>query len=140
MLIELMLTGNDAIERIAHEGGVSLFEDPFWREVADDVLHGSGAEGETATLVERLPGEMRARVAAAWLGESPYGGDRARLLNDCIEFIRRVRSRRRLRELLEEIRAAEAAGDELRIREGLEQWRALVATGEAETAALPGQD
>ncbi len=140
MLIELMLTGNDAVERIEHEGGVSLFEDPLWREVADDILHGAGAEGETATLVERLPGEMRARVAAASLGEDPYGSDRARLMNDCLEFIRRGRSRRRQRELLEEIRAAEAAGDELRIRAGLERWRALVATSEAETTAPSGQD
>jgi hypothetical protein len=61
-------------------------------------------------------------------------------MNDCLEFIRRGRSRRRQRELLEEIRAAEAAGDELRIRAGLERWRALVATSEAETTAPSGQD
>jgi DNA primase len=133
MLIELMLTGTDAVERVAREGGAALFDDPDWRSMAEEILGDGAGAGSTAMLVERLPDEMRARVATALLAEDPQSGDRSQLLTDCVEFIRRARGRRRSRELLEQIRAAEAAGDEPRMREGLEQWRAHVAAGDADS-------
>jgi hypothetical protein len=130
MLVELMLTGNDAIERVAREGGALLFEDAGWRDLAQTILEQTGKAADRRELVERLPPDMRSRVAAAFLGEEAEGTDRVRLLEDCIEFIRRRRGRRRIREVLEEIRAAEAAGDNARVQERLQQWRALVGAGD----------
>jgi len=130
MLVELMLTGNDAIERVSREGGAVLFDDAGWRDLAQTILEQAGKTPDQRELVERLPPDMRSRVAAALLGEEEEGADRAQLLEDCIEFIRRRRGRRRMREVLEEIRAAEAAGDNARVQEGLQQWRALVGAGD----------
>jgi len=126
MLVELMLTGSDAIERVAREGGASLFEDAGWRALVEAILEHAQAEADPTALVERLPPEMRSRVAGALLGEVCEGARREQLLDDCLAFIRRREGRRRMRQVLEEIRAAEAAGDEARIREGLQRWRALV--------------
>jgi len=131
-----MLTGNDAIERVAREGGASLFEDAGWKTLAGAILERSRSAADPRALVESLPPEMRSRVAAALLGEESEGADRVQLLEDCLDYIRRRRGRRRQRILLEEIRAAEAAGDDVRLREGMQQWHALV--GESEPATPSG--
>ena len=133
MLIELMLTGNDAIERVAREGGALLFEDAGWKTLAGAILERSRSAADPRTLVESLPPEMRSRVAATLLGEESEGAYRVQLLDDCLDYIRRRRGRRRLRKVLEEIRAAEAAGDDARLREGMQQWRALVGESEPTT-------
>ena len=135
MLIELMLTGNDAIERVDSEGGASLFEDAGWKTLAGAILERSRSAADPGALVEGLPPEMRSRVAAALLGGESEGADRVQLLEDCLDYIRRRRGRRRLRKVLEEIRAAEAVGDDVRVREGLQQWRALVGESEPTTPA-----
>jgi DNA primase len=129
LLIELMLTGGDAVERVARDGGLSLFETPAWRSLAEEVLRCVAEGVETAPLVERLPAEMRARVAVALLGDAPVAVDRGRLLDDCMVFIERRRQRRRVRDVLEEIRVAEASGDDRGMRDGLRRWQELVGGG-----------
>jgi DNA primase len=131
MLIELMLTGTDAVERVAREGGASLFEDSRWRELGEAILGRTESDDDKTELVERLPPEMRERVAATLLGERSEETNRQRLLDDCLGFIRKRQGRRRVREVLEEIRAAEAAGDDIRMQERLQEWRSLVASGDA---------
>jgi DNA primase len=139
LLIELMLTGGDAVERVAREGGVSLFEEPAWRTLTETILEQAHTGADPSALLDRVPPEMRERAATALLGEQETTGNRAQLIDDCLAFIRRRQERRRMRQVLEEIRAAEAAGDEERVREGLRQWRALVAPGATGAPVSGGQ-
>ncbi len=134
LLIELMLTGGDALARVVHEGGVALFEDPSWREIAATIIARASGGADPSDVVERLPPEMRRRVAARLLQDDD-DTDRERLLSDCLDFVRRRRGRRQVREAVERIRAAETSGDEARLREGLEEWRTLVRPDGAESAA-----
>lgn len=134
LLIELMLTGRDAIERVMEAGGAALFEDADWSSLAQSIIDGAQAGADPTMLMDQLPGEMRSRVAAAILREPGVEADRAQLLEDCLVFIRRRVEKRRLREAVEAIRSAEAAGDEVRIREGLDHWRSLVEPTDAESS------
>jgi DNA primase len=127
LLIEIMLTGNDALARVVDAGGVALFEDAGWREIAATVIARASEGADPSDVLERLPPEMRQRVAAQMLrNEDEDETDRERLLSDCLDFVRRRRERRMVRETVERIRAAETAGDETRLRAGLEAWRTLV--------------
>jgi DNA primase len=138
LLVELMLTWPAAVERIVREGGPVLFDDAEWRSLAEEIIERVRGGADPSMLIERLPADMRSRVAAALLQDaadsaaSADSADREQLLEDCVAFIRRRRGRRRVREALEEIRAAEAAGDQDRVRRGLRDWSALVrAEGDA---------
>jgi DNA primase len=132
LLVELMFTWPEAIERVVEEGGAALFDNPAWRDLAQAIIDGVRMGQDPTMLVERLPEERRTRVAATLLREDESPPDQEQLFLDCLTYIRRRRDRGRVREALEEIRAAEAAGDEARIRQGLRQWRALVETSQAE--------
>ena len=125
LLVELMLTGTDAVQRVIQEGGASLFEDPGWRAIAESIVDRVRQGADPSDVIERLPGEMRRRVAATLLHDEAKA-DRARLLADGLEFVRRRRERRQVRQALEDIRAAEAAGDPEALRERIRRWRSLV--------------
>jgi DNA primase len=126
LLVELMLTWPGAVERIVQEGGPVLFDDEQWRTLAEEIIERTHSGADPSMLVERLPPDTRNRVAAALLQDGADAADGSQLLEDCVAFIRRRRGRRRVREALEEIRAAEAAGDQDRVRRGLRNWNALV--------------
>ena len=141
LLVELMLTWPGAVDRIVREGGAVLFDDAQWRTLAEQIIEQAGSGADPSMLVECLPADTRNRVASALLQDSAEGADSAQLLEDCVAFIRRRRSRRRVREALEEIRAAEAAGDQDRVRRGLRNWNALVrAEGDDGVSEVEGAD
>jgi hypothetical protein len=140
LLIELMLRWPAAIDRVVREGGSALFADPQWRDVARDIIEQARDGVDPSMLLERLPAEMRTRVAAALLYEDEDPSGRQQLLEDCMAFLRRRHDRRRVRETREKIRAAEAAGDHDGVRRGLQEWRTLVgATNGADSAAADGR-
>jgi len=134
LLVELMLTWPGAVDRIVEEGGPVLFDDDQWRSLAEDIIERARSGADPSMLIERLPADTRNRVAAALLQDAADSADREQLLEDCVAFIRRRRGRRRVREALEEIRAAEAAGDQDRVRRGLSDWNALVRAEGGESA------
>ncbi len=139
LLVELMLTWPGAVDRIVQEGGPVLFDDAQWRSLAEEIIERTRSGADPSMLIERLPADTRSRVAAALLQDGADAADGAQLLDDCVAFIRRRRGRRRVREALEEIRAAEAAGDQDRVERGLRNWSALV-RAESDESLPEGRD
>jgi DNA primase len=125
LLVELMLTRPGARARVEREGGAALFDDSGWRVLAESVIALERDGADPSSVVERLPPEMRGRVAATLLREADGETETDRLLDDCLHFLRRRGERRRVRAAVEQIRAAEATGDEGRLQEGLRRWQTL---------------
>ena len=102
MLAELIRTTQGQLRAIERETGLSA-----------------------AALVQSLPRALRDRVAARLLGDDAGQEGREREFADCVAAIRRRRESDAQRRLREEIRAAEARGDETAARAARQQWQEL---------------
>jgi len=123
LLVELMATDPVLAGRVGREDVIAEFEHPTWREAAE-ALAGPAAESERAAVLDRLPKEVRDRVARRLLGEFE-DEDRERALADCVAAIRARRQRRAQGRLREELRAAEARGDTAGALEAMRRLRDL---------------
>ena len=112
MLVELMAEDTGFARRVAATGIIAEFQHPEWRRTAE-TLAAAGEEGDRVALLEALPRELRDRVVSRLLADQPGAAeDRERALADCIAAIRRRRQQDLTRRLREDLRAAEARGDE----------------------------
>jgi DNA primase len=112
MLVELMAEDTGFARRVAASGIIAEFQHPEWRRTAE-TLAAAGEEGDRVALLEALPRELRDRVVSRLLADQPGAAeDRERALADCIAAIRRRRQQDLARRLREDLRAAEARGDE----------------------------
>lgn len=113
LLVE-MIAGDPAVgERVAGCGILAEFTDQHWRQLAERFIAAGDGPGRSA-LLEELPPAMRERVARRLLGDE--GGEaqqeRERAIVDCIGALRAARAKRTRLAVLEELKAAEAQGDE----------------------------
>ena len=109
--------------RVRDAGVIAEFQHPEWRATAEAIAAAAGA-AEPAALVQSLPRALRDRVAARLLGDDPAEREnREQEFADCVAAIRRRRESDAQRRLREEIRAAEARGDEMAARTARQQWQ-----------------
>jgi DNA primase len=109
LLVELMAADPAVAARVRAEDVVGDFEHPAWRRAAETLTAGDAPD--RAALLATLPRDLRDRVARRLLGEIA-DEDRERAVADCIARIRARGQRRARGRLREELRAAEARGDE----------------------------
>jgi hypothetical protein len=78
-------------------------------------------------VIDCLPTEVARRVAAGLLGEGAVASaDRLQVARDCIERIEQRRHRAQTKEVLVQLREAEARGDDLQFREHLKRQNELL--------------
>ncbi len=118
LLLELMVSDPVAAERVDAAGGVTLFDDPTLRAVAEDVIAAARrAEPiDPAVVLSRLDDATAARVTRRLIAERSENeteeGDIPALVDECLAFLRRRASRRRSQAVLREIRVADAECDD----------------------------
>ncbi|HJQ73733.1 MAG TPA: DNA primase [Gaiellaceae bacterium] len=124
MLVELMAEDPAVAERVVASGVIEEFQHPEWRRTAESLVAAlRGAQ--PGDLVAALPPAMRDRVVRRLLAADDRLEEREKATADCIAAIRRRRQQSALHRLTEEIRAAEARGDDaaaeaaMRRRQGL---------------------
>ena len=123
LLVELMAADPSVAARVRDAGVIAEFQHPEWRATAEAIAAAAGA-AEPAALVQSLPRALRDRVAARLLGDDPAEREnREQEFADCVAAIRRRRESDAQRRLREEIRAAEARGDEMAARTARQQWQ-----------------
>jgi DNA primase len=108
LLVELMALEPRLASMVHASGVIAEFEEPEWRTIAETIV-ASAQSDAPATVIERLPRELRDRVVRRLLDAE--SGDRERMLADCIARIRDRRRSRTQLALKETLRAAEARGD-----------------------------
>jgi DNA primase len=121
LLVSLVLRRPEVALRIDAEGGFALFETNEWRaigeEVADKVRRGVAVDA--ATILSRLEDPIAARVAGRLLEDGPTEEAAARIVDDCLVKLRELSSKRRRREMIQEIRDHDARGEHALADEGL---------------------
>jgi DNA primase len=128
-LVELMAADPAVTSRVRAENIIAEFQHPAWRRTAE-TLAGADAEPDRAAVVQALPRDLRDRVARRVLGEIE-DEDRERAVADCIA---RIRERRLHARLLEEMRAAEARGDQAAFEAAWRRLQSLKSPDHAEKA------
>ena len=125
LLVELMAADPTVAARVRASGVIADFQHPEWRHTAEAIVAAAGS-ADPAALVQSLPRALRDRVAARLLGDDTEERDsREREFADCVAAIRRRRESDAQRIVREEIRAAEARGDEKAARAARQQWQEL---------------
>jgi len=108
-------------ERVREANVIADFEHPAWRRAAETLAAGAS---DPAVVVEALPPDLRERVVRRLLGEVEEE-DRERAIADCIARIQGRPTRRLQARLREELRAAEARGDDAAADAAIRQLRDL---------------
>ena len=135
MLVELMAEDAAVAERVAACGIIAEFQHPEWRRTAE-TLATAGPEADRVALVQALPRELRDRVARRLIDERPDATvEREQALADCIAAIHRRRRRLTLGRLTDQLRAAEARGDDAAADAVKRQLMTLMDAEHAEKAA-----
>ena len=124
-LVELMAADPSVAARVRASGVIADFRHPEWRRTAETIAAAADA-ADPAALVQSLPRALRDRVAARILGDDPHEREaREREFADYVAAIRRPRESDARRRLQDEMRAAEARGDEAAARAARQQWQEL---------------
>ena len=124
LLVELMAADPSIAERVRAGGLIGDFQHPDWRRTAEAIAAADAAD--PAALVQSLPRALRDRVAARMIADDPDDRSaRERAFADCAAAIRRRRETDAQRRAREEMRAAEARGDEPAARAARQQWQEL---------------
>ena len=128
-LVELMAADPAVVSRVRAANVIADFQHPAWRRTAETLL-GADAEADRTAVLEALPRDLRDRVARRTLGEFE-DEDRERAVADCIA---RILGRRLHARLLEEMRAAEARGDQAAFEAAWRQLQSLKSTDHTQKA------
>jgi DNA primase len=110
LIVELLAVDPSVAPRIAAEDIVREFENDECRAAAEQLL-GAADEDTRRQVVEELSPALRDRIVQRVLHDDS-DEDRAQMVSDCIDRIRRARIRRQRRELRVDLQAAEVRGDE----------------------------
>jgi DNA primase len=126
-LVEAMAFDREAA-RIAAEAGIfEAFNSATLAEAGRAVVVAWQCGQGHEAIVDRLPPELSARVAAGVLGEGPVSDvSQAQIARDCIARIRARALRQRTRELQASLQEAESTGDDTRVRQELERASELL--------------
>lgn len=115
LLVRLMIHAPELIPTVAKEEIVTEFESPVLQRVAEALMSAFQKRGkiDLAEILGPLEGEERERLYEfAFQGRDLEGGDREKILSDCVQKIRAKKLSRVREELLRKIRASEREGGE----------------------------
>jgi DNA primase len=121
-LVEVMALDREVAALVSHREILAGFSSATLAEAGRAVLAAWENEASSASAVDHLPASVAERVAAGLLGEGAIAhGDRLRVARDCIERVEQRKRRLEASEIRAKLRQAEAAGDEVRLREQIRQ-------------------
>lgn len=125
-LLEVMALDRDVASLVAHRGVLERFSSPALAAAGRALLAAWDKDQSAGSAVDQLPVAVAQRVTAALLGEGVYAeGDRLQVARDCIDRVERRARSLQAREVLANLRQAEAVGDDVRSREQLQRHIAL---------------
>ncbi len=121
-LVEAMALDRDVAALVSQRAILAGFSSPTLAEAGRAVVAAWEREASSASAIDHLPASVAERVTAGLLGEGAIAqGDRLRVARDCIERVEQRKRRLEAREIRANLRQAEAAGDDVRLREQLRQ-------------------
>jgi len=118
MVVRLMVHDPDVIPTISKEGVVKEFENPVLQKIAEvlEDLYQRKGRLDLPEALANFEEELKGRLCEFVFQESGLeGGDRGKILQDCIQKIREKRLKRERGELLKRIKEAEKHPEEKRL-------------------------
>ncbi|MEJ2200541.1 MAG: DNA primase [Desulfuromonadaceae bacterium] len=118
MLLRLMIEDERVRTAVAEEGVNSLFFDASRQAIAGQILAAVGDDGNIieSMLFDRLNEEQKAILSGILVrDEQAFAEERQRIVQDCRQTVRKENLKRRIRELDQQMQAAEQAGDRQRL-------------------------
>jgi DNA primase len=126
-LVETMALDHNAALLVAQANVLTAFRSATLAEAGQAILAAWEGGESGASVVDRLPGPLAARVAARVVGEDPASAaDHLQVARDCIERIKSRTLRLQTRAVRDSLQQAEASGDERRLREQLQRAAELL--------------
>lgn len=126
-LVEAMALDREVALLAAQREILDRFSSARLVDAGRAVLAAWQRENNSAPAIDQLPADLAARVTAGLMGEGAIAGcDRIQVARDCMERIERRRQRAEARQVLVQLREAEASGDDARLREQLKQKNDLL--------------
>lgn len=127
LLLQLMLCDPAVRQQVALEGPASLLQDPDRRELAEAICGLGPDQGAEILLdADRLSSEQAAVLSGILMRDgAAVAEDRERIFSDCRRSMENVSLKARGRQLLQDLSAAEQAGDEPRQKALLEEYAKL---------------
>lgn len=125
-LVSLLLADGTLVAVIGARNVVDLMEESVWRELARDMIASArdGRSIDPAEALDRLPDQLRARVAARLLDDSLGNRERReRMMEDCIRSMERAARRRHNAGVLGDLRKTEQLRAGEIPHETLTDWR-----------------
>ncbi len=119
-LIEVMALDGEAALLVSHRAVLPAFSSRLLADAGHALIAAWEREHSSNAAMDQLPPTIATRVTAGLLGSGPMAsGDRLQTARDCIERIEGRTRRAQAREVLANLRQAEASGDDQRYREAL---------------------
>ena len=118
MVVRLMVHDPDVIPTISKEGVVKEFENPVLQKIAEvlEDLYQRKGRLDLPEALANFEEELKGRLCEFVFQESGLeGGDRGKILQDCIQKIREKRLKRERGDLLKRIKEAEKHPEEKRL-------------------------
>jgi len=129
-LLEAMALDRGACNLVADSGAIESLLGPAAAPLARMILDAWEDEGSVAGLIDKLPQEIGARVAAGLLGQGPLAdADKVRIARDCIAGLERRDRQSRSRTIRSRLKRAENEGDEHAVRAELTESNEVLGVG-----------